>query len=194
MQQPNAPDDSAVPWWFVVSLRNRFYLQNFVETGTGYGDTADFAARLFERVYTIELDAHVFVDYRHPRRDNISRYQGDSAVVLPQLIDPHRELVDEKKLDGPTLWYLDGHWPGMGPRPARECPLLDELDAICSRPPKEDVIMIDNAGFFVEGAKLPHHADQWPRLAEVKHHAPADLLFHLIADVIIFAPGPILML
>jgi len=154
--------ESAVPWWHVISLRNRFYLRNFVETGTGYGDTAYIASTKFKKVYTIDINPDVYENQRPwlKAATNVFRFLGDSVVQLPSILST---------LDAPTFFYLDGHWTGQQkPQPDCECPLLEELALICSRPQvARDVIMIDNWGMMKHPPNPPHAPAKWPKAHQV---------------------------
>jgi len=116
---------------------------------------------------------------------NATRLRGSTLDHLPSLAS---------SVQGPTLWYLDSHWPGLGPKLGPECPLLDEIDILAKRLTiVNDVILIDNAGLFFHSPPPPHEPDQWPTIVEVATHLQTTrLLMSYLADVIIATPDRLL--
>jgi hypothetical protein len=148
------------PGELVLRLRETFQIRHFIETGTYEGRTAAWAAAHFHRVRTIEfsraLHGRALARYRH--LPNVDFLFGDSRVVLPSILPA---------LDGPGLFWLDGHWSGGDTYgQADECPLLGELDAIAASP-HEHFILIDDARLFASPPPRPHRVDQWPALTEI---------------------------
>ncbi|MGW2541299.1 ATP-binding protein [Kitasatospora sp. NPDC001574] len=96
-----------------------FDCDGVVETGTFLGDTADYLARAYPKlsVRSCEIDpAHAAVAaHRLERHDNAALVVGDSAAVLPQLLEGLRR----------PLLYLDAHW-------GEDWPLSRELAAVGS--------------------------------------------------------------
>ena len=187
---PNLPFDTAVPWWIIVSLRNRFYLKVFVETGAGYGDTSLAAASIFQAVHSIELDPDTHARQRPGLvgAKNAVRHCGSSPDVLKAILPT---------IDKPILFYIDAHWPGGGPKHGPECPLLDELQVICSRPEvTQDILVVDNASFFLNPAPLPHDPSEWPTLDEIKECVravwPTSQLF-VFMDVLFISNEPLVL-
>lgn len=180
---------TGVPWWLVVSLRNRYRLTGFVETGTGYGDTALIASTLFRCVDTFEIDPAIYEWQRYELKvaDNVRRHLGSSADLIASLCDI---ATNDVRL----FFYLDAHWAGAGERYAAECPLMTELDAICKRKERGavDVVMIDNWGMFTRPPAPPHRADEWPNAAQVVERSRGAFVCTQFADVVILTPEPIM--
>jgi hypothetical protein len=176
--------ETAVPWWMVISCRNRWHLEYFVETGTSEGITACTAAQHFRHVHTIELALEPFNAPVQPllETNNVTRYLGNSSEVIPQIIPI---------LDKPTFWYLDAHWSGGGQKYGHECPLLDEIAAIGTRDTSCDVVMIDNYGVF-ETCTPIHDPSQWPSVDQIvdhlHRHCPS-LRVSMFLDVFIACPS-----
>lgn len=177
-----------MPWWLVISCRNRWYLKTFVEGGAGYGDTSAIACEHFAKVFAIEVVPDV---YRAQRKELISspkatRLLGTTECHLPDLV---------KAIDTPTLWYLDSHWPGMGAKLGPECPLLNEIDILMSRNSlPHDVILIDNAGLFFKPPPPPHAVSEWPsigQVADAMHRACRGMSIQFFCDIIIATPEPL---
>lgn len=119
-------------------------LDTFVETGTFRGDTIEAVRTLFRDVWSIELspDLAAAARKRFAASPNVQIVEGDSGTALPELLP---------RLDGPVLFWLDGHWCGgdtaMG---ETETPILAELQTVLARP-ETDVILIDDARLLGRG-------------------------------------------
>src|SRR3990172_5142748 len=145
-----------LPRWLIRALWIRFGIRNFVETGTLEGHTAALAAQMIPVVHTIEISKAMYLKTIPECRsaENITRHLGNSVEVIPRL-----------NLAGPTLWYLDGHWSGMGPKLGIECPVVQELILLKDR--RKDVIVVDDARLFIEPPGPPHDPAQWPTMPQV---------------------------
>ena len=144
----------------MLSLKERYQLSVFVETGTARGQTAAMAAEHFDQVYTIEADegtyCHTYQFLKH--FDNVEALLGRSDRVLWNV-----KLLHDK----PCLFYLDAHWSGDGPRIGPECPLLGELDAIGGTDGRH-VILIDDYRMFKDPPPPPHRPEEWPTLEDIE--------------------------
>lgn len=121
----------------------------FVETGTFQGETSWCFRRLFRQIYTIEVDPTLasLARNRFRKCPSVNLIEGDSAFILPELC---------KKLDAPSLFFLDGHYSGgitgMG---SEECPVLDEMRAIFNNITHPFGIVIDDARLFGSKPSYP---------------------------------------
>ena len=172
----------SIPKEIVLHFAAALKIPNFVETGTFRGDTALWAAEVFEKVFTIEIDPELCqkASQRNNPKNNISFILGDSKTELPKLV---------QTLDGPALFWLDGHWCMGGGGKDAECPLMDELLAISNL--KSSIIMIDDARCFLGPLPPPHNSTDWPRIDEIfqflKTKLPANRTT-LLQDVILSYP------
>jgi hypothetical protein len=120
----------------------RLKAKSFVETGTYMGDTIWALADSCERLISIEVQP-VLADIASGRFRNVSQVEiitGDSATELNRVVDD---------LDGPILFWLDGHYSaGMTGRGIRDCPIFEELAAIARISDRIFSIMIDDARCF----------------------------------------------
>jgi hypothetical protein len=126
----------------IFDYSRRFALRTLVETGTLFGDTIVATRRRFEHVYSIELspELHEKAKRRLRRFRNVTLLQGDSAEVLPRLLE---------ELDEPCLFWLDAHYSGgVSARGPLDSPLRAELQAILARGDDRDVILIDDAPYL----------------------------------------------
>lgn len=97
------PDKASV----ILKYKNMFpNITNFVETGTLYGDTVQQMLPHFPKIYSVELQTDL---YEHNvkkfsaqiKKGQVTLYKGDSTEELPKILET---------LDGPALFWLDGHF------------------------------------------------------------------------------------
>ena len=156
----------------------------FVETGTFRGETARWAASHFARVYTVERAEALYRDNTQKFSTvlNLAAHLGDSRAVLPRILS---EIGAQ-----PGLFWLDGHWscaPTAGS--GDECPLLDELALLADR--GDDLILIDDARFFLGAPPAPFDPASWPTLLDIVHALPAQgqhSFMQVVDDVIFIVP------
>jgi hypothetical protein len=150
--------DFGIPRQLALLLRDRLALKLFVETGTFRGETAEWAAGQFAKVWTVEADAALFETTRERLKDrtNIVCVKGDSRAGL-------REIVPQ--LDGPALFWLDAHWCGSDQTDTAgaedQCPLIEEI-AIVNASPHEHVVLVDDARYFLAPPPSPNRFEMWP--------------------------------
>jgi len=129
-----------------------------VETGTYLGNTTFWAASYFKNVYTIEISPEISkkTASKSGCPKNIEFIIGDSRNEIPKVVD---------KLQGRTIFWLDGHWCSGAGGKENECPLIEELKAIskCDKP----IILIDDARCFLGPLPPPHNSSDWPTIDEI---------------------------
>ncbi|MBJ7901329.1 MAG: hypothetical protein GC158_15730 [Cyanobacteria bacterium RI_101] len=89
----------------ITRLADTFQISSFIETGTYYGGTAVWAARVFGKVLTIERSPELYHQAveAHKNIENIQFILGDSKIELSKIIT---------ELSSPSLFWLDAHWSG----------------------------------------------------------------------------------
>ncbi len=174
----------SLPKEIVLEFKEKGQFKNFVETGTYKGGSSFWAGQHFEKVYTIEIDPEISkaTTSRPDCPKNIEFFVGNSKDVLPVVV---------KKINSPSLFWLDGHWCNISEvGKDMECPLMDELRALKSF--KDSVILIDDARAFLGPLPPPHDDSQWPRIDEIflllKEQFPNNLV--TIADDVIYCIPP----
>ena len=141
---------------FVVlrELRQRTAARCLIETGTFLGVTAARCARVFGRVFTIELDPRLARDARRHLRDypNVEVFEGDAAEWLPRILA--REDARE------AVVFLDAHHSGgetaRGDVPE---PAIIELEAMSPFRDRICGIVVDDFRLFGAEPGFPTKAE-----------------------------------
>lgn len=100
----------------IIKLREKFSIQNCIETGTQYGKTTQALKNIFSKVITIEADSEYAAIARTHIDKDIIVIQGKSQDVLRWI---HCDNV---------IYYLDAHGCNIG-----GCPLKEELEIIATK-------------------------------------------------------------
>jgi hypothetical protein len=132
------PAPPLVKQHILKTYQDRFGLRTVVETGTFTGETVEALRARADRVISIELEPalHAAALRRFAGAPNVTLLQGDSTALLPSILE---------QLTTPALFWLDGHYAGSGTAGAGNSPLLQEVRTLLARPPRGDVILIDDA-------------------------------------------------
>jgi hypothetical protein len=114
-----------------------------IETGTYMGDMIEAQKANFEKIYSVELSMGFWkrAVIRFKKYGHIKIIQGDSGKVLFNLA---------KDLTTPAIFWLDGHYSGGDTaRGEKECPVLDEIEAIAGGDSMlKHILLIDDARLF----------------------------------------------
>ncbi len=122
----------------VVEYAAKFGLRTLVETGTYYGEMVAAVHDRFDGIYSIECIPELArqAARRFDRDPRIRILEGDSAIVLPELL---------KSLAEPALFWLDAGywgWEHLQRDPER---LSAEVEAILGHSVRTHVILMDDA-------------------------------------------------
>lgn len=112
-----------------------------VETGTLLGDMVEAMQHRFAQIYSIEISPQLAhkARQRFSGKNHITIIENDSAIALKELVP---------KLNGPALFWLDGHYSGGNTgKGEKETPIMEELETILSSKIPH-VVMIDDARCF----------------------------------------------
>jgi len=124
-------------------LFNKFPNHYFVETGSLEGAGIEGALKAgFSEIHSIELFErwYLLCTEKFKQNPNVHLWQGDSSVVLEEVISEIRE---------PITFWLDGHWSGQGTALGEtKTPIMKELEAIQRHPIKTHTILIDDVRCF----------------------------------------------
>jgi hypothetical protein len=150
----------------VREYARRFALRTLVETGTFLGEMVEAVASDFDRIYSIELDAslHERAIARFGHLRHVTLMQGDSGEVLAELVP---------ELEGPCLFWLDGHYSGgVTARGSEDTPIRRELSHIFAARRLNDVILIDDARVFRGEGGYPSLSEL---VADIRNHLDAHI-------------------
>lgn len=144
----------------IAFLRNEHSTRVFVETGTFKGATAERAASMFDRVFTIEGSPAYYEEAstKLARFPNVECLLGDSRLALKEVLDRMGKVA--------TLFWLDAHWMPGSFGEAAECPVLEEIQIILHNA-DDCIILVDDARLFLAPPPRPHKADNWPSMDAV---------------------------
>jgi hypothetical protein len=141
---------------YLRTIARQYRLRVFIETGTYDGGTLAALRRSFKQLHSIELSPEFYEQarIRFAADKRISIWQGDSGVVL-------REVLD--KIHEPVLFWLDGHYSGGSTAcGAESTPIRRELAHIADHAHLgQHVVVIDDARLFCG-------TNGYPSIAEAK--------------------------
>ena len=136
----------------ILKIGGWYSCTEFVETGTGAGDTLDQVFPYFNHCWSVELNAEYVGHARERFEDapSITLLQGDSGEKMAEILP---------QLKGVPLFFLDAHYCGgysaMG---SKETPILAELETILKNVPNA-VILVDDFKSFLSNANYPKPDD-----------------------------------
>jgi len=158
----------------VREYAKKFKLRVFVESGTYLGEMISAVQKVFDKIYSIELDQALYekAKAKFAGKKRIVIFQGDSANVMPSVL----ALIDR-----PSLIWLDGHWSGgFTTKGVLNTPIRGELRHIFAHSVRGHVILIDDARCFTG-------KDDYPTLDELRdlvHSAGSHRRFEVKDDII----------
>jgi len=140
----------------IENTLNYYEIENFVETGTGAAEVVRDISEINDKlnVHTIEIIPEIYdknaISYSY--LNNVTWHLGKSSDILPEIVS---------KINTPTLFWLDAHFPGAdfglasyGDEPDLEkrLPLKSELEKIVSnKDVTNDVFVIDDLRIYEDG-------------------------------------------
>ena len=173
-----SPNPHEVKQVLVEGYQKKTGYEILIETGTYMGDMVEAQRSNFQQIYSIELSQD-FWQSAVKRFENFSQIhllQGDSGKVLPTVIE---------HLTAPAIFWLDGHYSGGNTAKGdKECPILEEINAILKNNHLKHLLLIDDARLFIGEA-------DYPTIAELTQHVKnlnPSYQFALENDVIIYSP------
>lgn len=126
----------------VAEYARKYKTPVLVETGTFLGDMVQAQLKNFREIYSLELGGELAykAQQKFEKYPHVHIIQGDSATLLPELL---------LKINGPALFWLDGHYSGgITAKGDKETPVIEELKAILTHSIKTHIILIDDARCF----------------------------------------------
>jgi len=152
---------SLMKFFQIDALRKRTGATQFIEAGTYLGLTAERCGRVFNKVYTIELDPELVrkASIRLKRHRNIELIEGDASIHLQQILQ--RPEVED------VVIFWDGHACGAyaqsgdatpGADIATE-PVMSGLGRVLAWSHKIKGIIVDDFRLFGEQEGFPTKAE-----------------------------------
>ena len=163
----------------VREFAKRFRLQYLVETGTCHGDMVAAMQGEFKKIVSIELAEPFYreVCERFKGVPNVELIHGDSAKKLPEII---------ARLDGPALFWLDGHYSGGDTALGDSItPVNEELRAIFQPGGPDHIVLIDDARCFGAYPEYP----TLDKVREIVHAARPGWRVEVAGDCIRIFPA-----
>ena len=152
---------SLMKFFQIDSLRKRTGATQFIEAGTYLGLTAERCSKVFQKVYTIELDPALVrkASARLRRHPNIELIEGDASIHLEQILQ--RPEVDD------VVIFWDGHACGAYAQSGDLAPVADiatepvmsGLGRIFGWSHKIKGIIVDDFRLFGEQEGFPSKAE-----------------------------------
>lgn len=173
-----SPAPHAVKQRVLREHARRYGLQTLVETGTYHGDMVEAMRLFFTRVFSIELSEELHKRAQERFRDfpHIEILHGDSGFEIKTVL---------RKLTGPALFWLDGHYSGgMTAKAARDTPICDELQHILESPETGHIILVDDARLFGKDKDYPEIGE----LEGIVHSLQPNLDISVDCDIIRISP------
>jgi hypothetical protein len=177
------PPPPVIKFRTLRSFQKKYRCPVFIETGTYRGDMVHRMRRHFKSLQTIELDKdlHRYASSRFSPVKKITCHQGDSSVVLREIMPAIRERC---------LFWLDGHYSGGETAKGElSTPVLAEVNIILRHIAStglQHIILIDDARCF-DGTEDYPPADVLLKLIDENL---ANYRHEIINDIICVFPHP----
>jgi hypothetical protein len=146
----------------------------FVDTGAEYGKSIDVALEYgFNIVVGIEFNSVLCngIIKKYENNDKVYVFKGSSPEIIPVIVD---RIIGQS-----VVFFHDAHFRGWhGPEEFDpeygECPLLDELKAVCNISEKNIISCVDDHVMFTEeywkrDPDVRFYLDkiQWPSVVDI---------------------------
>ena len=146
-----------------------------IESGTFLGASSYLFSGVFDKVHTIEADPLLYKSsssFLSVSRDNITAYHGNSASIIPKILE---SLSNHK-----VLFFLDAHYStGITSRDFGICPLIAELNAIFQST-IDFTIVIDDA-------RCMNGSDGYPSFSDIFALIPSQYCVYIQYDQIVIS-------
>ena len=167
----------------INQIRKKTRANMLIETGTYLGVNAERCSKVFDKVYTIELDKVLAKNAQNHFSNNkkIEVFWGDAQKLLPGLLEKN-EITN-------AVIFLDAHFSG-GPtaRGVLPEPAIEELKIISNFQEKIKAIIIDDFRCFGSEPDFPSKSDLIK--AVENYFLPLGFQMTVFLDLLIIARPP----
>lgn len=145
-QGRSSPPPHIIKQITIKEYQKKYKYDLLIETGTFLGSMVEAQKGNFKKIISIELGINLFKQARKKfiNDKNVTIIQGDSGDILSEL-----------NINEPAIFWLDGHYSGgitaMGDK---ECPIIEELDAILNKQ-FNHILLIDDAIYYTGKNSYP---------------------------------------
>jgi len=131
----------------------------FIETGTNQGDTIRAMEPHFLQLHTIEISEAYYNRVGLQYKGNKTRFiLGSSEKVFPELLP---------EITHSAVFFLDGHWSsGDTGRGEKDCPLIEEFEAIRDHFRHSGIIIVDDYRLFGKGPQNGTCNEDWTQITK----------------------------
>ena len=151
------PPPHIVKQCIIADYQAKSGYSTLVETGTYLGAMIDAQLKRFKKIVSIEVDGKLFqrAVRKFRKYPQIKIYNGDSGIVLNEIM---------KDIQEPVIFWLDGHYSaGVTSKGDKNCPIIEEINAIFTHSNFNHVLLIDDAREFIG-------KNDYPTLKELDNH------------------------
>jgi hypothetical protein len=130
---------------FLLALKEDYTkYNNFIESGTFYGETTLAMEPFFNKLYTVEIKQEFYTNFKNNYKGNkIEIFLGESSDIFTEILP---------SIQTPSIFFLDGHWScGNTGKGKKDCPLYEELTSIINNFKYKAIIIIDDVRLFGMG-------------------------------------------
>lgn len=165
----------------VENIINKYNIVNFIETGTGMGETLDYVSNCnFKSIQSCEIERDQYNMLKQKYKDDrIRLWCGDSTNMLITML---------KNTSGPSLIFLDAHFPGTGyvrdsfiqTSDINTLPLEDELNILKSyKYLNKSVIVVDDLRIYED---REYSGGKWEDRIKVVGELDSNFIYTILSD------------
>lgn len=165
----------------VENIINKYNIVNFIETGTGMGETLDYVSNCnFKSIQSCEIERDQYNMLKQKYKDDrIRLWCGDSTNMLITMLN---------NTSGPSLIFLDAHFPGTGyvrdsfiqTSDINTLPLEDELNILKSyKYLNESVIVVDDLRIYED---REYSGGKWEDRIKVVGELDSNFIYTILSD------------
>jgi hypothetical protein len=147
----------------ILSYKEKYGPEIFLETGTLFGDTIEAVSSNFKKLYSIELSEELAerAKKRFENSKHITIIQGDSGTEIENIL---------KKIEQPILFWLDGHYSGDF---YHKDELIKTAKGVLDTPVEKELQLILQSGLphiiLIDDAREFNGRNDYPTIRQLKN-------------------------